>query len=434
MPDVHPRVFLSYSHSDHDTVAGIKQLLTGSGVRVQWDREFRHGEKWSDQMLDGLVEADCIVVCWSKAATKSDIIKNEFFAGYLHKKFVGIALEPHIKYPGISGDPHHEAYFEWNDGNRAERLAGLVASIRRVAARRNPRISYKEIANTVRRVNRSDQAAKVSDSLKSGLTVDATGYCYLVAANSYERAEEFARRAGAELIPEHLKELGVISDGNDEGYELEFYTLNWPAGYRSIGEALNTLIEQLADVVPGEVANRSDLQACLGATDTVAPIVYMDLPLYSWRPDDRGVLEAYLAAFEGVQQAPAARRFPILFVAAQYYEDRERMVAREATGILGRLFGGREDIDDVLTELAKGGRRRCTLPTLPKVARQHVDAWYNETNRELRIPDEFREDVRARIHEPYKSGTLEEHYQEVAKCMRDALREVFLGGVRSPAE
>lgn len=432
MPDVHPKVFLSYSHSDHGTVAAIKELLTEREIRVQWDREFRHGEKWTDQMLEGLRESDCIVVCWSKTAVESEIIKNEFFAGYLQQKFVGIALEPHIEYPGISGDPHHEAYYEWNDSNRAERLAALVASIRRVAARRNPRVSNEDIANAVRRVDRSEQAQKVAETLSAGLTVDAGGFCFLVAANNYERAEEFARRAGAELIPEHLKRLGIISDGNDEGYEIEFYALGWPSGYRSTDEALSAIFKGLADIIPGETEDRADLGDCVRATGTIAPIVFLEMPLQNWAPGNRDVLEALIAAFENVRQDPAIRRYPILFVAAQYYEDRERRVRLEGSGFLGGLFGKREDIDVLLQAVASGGSRRSALPTLPMVARQHVDAWYQETHRVLQIPEEFREDVRHRIHEPYLTRrSSEEHYQEIAHCMRKALREVFLGGARN---
>ena len=63
VPDIHPNVFLSYSHADkvndkHKTeVEEIRQLLTSHGIVIKWDEDFRIGKPWELEMKLNLKES-----------------------------------------------------------------------------------------------------------------------------------------------------------------------------------------------------------------------------------------------------------------------------------------------------------------------------------------------------------------------------------------
>ena len=249
----------------------------------------------------------------------------------------------------------------------------------------------------------------------------------MFSANRYERPKEFAKRAGAELLPEQLKQKGIISEDNDESYELELYEMEWPEGYRNVNEAVQSMVQALADEVPGEVTNTDDLEACIRATERLAPIFYLELQLRTWQPSDKNVLSEIIERFRKVRLAPANPKYFLLFVVAKYYNDSERMVEPDHRGFFQRLMRPRIDIDEILANLVEEGAPYGLLAPLEKIERHHVDVWFNKTRKTIDIPEEYEEDIINKMHQPFlEHDSDKEHYQVVAPCMRDALKAVFL--------
>lgn len=428
MDKVQPRVFLSYSHRDITTVEVIKKLLTDNQIRVQWDNGFDVGDNWTPQLIRDLKDADCVLVCWSHTSAQSRMVQDEFFASFYDDKFIGIALQDKIKYPGIADQPHHERYFEWTAANREERLNHLLKSIRDKAARRNPPVSHKQIRNFVRRVNRRPQAMAIKSTLNEAMSADHPHLIWLFAAHRYEQPGEFATRAANELLPQFLKTKGIISDANDQSYEKDLYTLKWPEGYRDTPEALDVMIRELAGKVPGDVDDNSDLAACIQATDSIAPILYLELPLDRWRPTDIDVLREFLKRVSAIRFQAAQQKYLSVFVAAKYYSEKERQVELPAQGLLARFRPRRQDIDEVFNSLAGEDESRDPLPTLGMIKPRHVDDWKDKIAEENEIPEEHENYFVKEIHKPFlDKDSEEEHYQTIADNLQKALVTVFLG-------
>lgn len=422
-----PNVFLSYSHLDRESVNVIRQILVDNGITIKWDHEFTLGERWENQMQSNLKEADCVVIIWSNNSVKSDVVKHEFTIADWEGKQIGIALEPGIDFAALAGSPHHERYYEWDDDNRDKRIKAVVDRIKEIASASKPKVSIDQILSMVRRVDRRPQAQIVLETLQKRLDAKQPACIWLVSANRFEIAEEFVRRAANQLIPQQLKRRGVISESNDESYELELYKLDWPEGYRDVDEALRVLTEQLHTLVIGD-GEPAGLGACLAATTSISPTIHLELPLDSWVATDRAVLEELMSAFGNIGFDPANPKYPTLFIAAEYDSDDDRLVARPGGGLMGRLFGNKDNIDDVFASLAQADCSSQNLPPLEKISRRHMDAWFDEVDRELKVPEEQKNFFRKKINEPYtRNNSQAEHYQVLAEPMQKALQRVFQG-------
>lgn len=71
------QIFVSYANEDRDRVQGLVQVLEASGLSVFWDREIPPGQSWRDVLDRELVEAQRIVVVWSKHSIESRWVCEE---------------------------------------------------------------------------------------------------------------------------------------------------------------------------------------------------------------------------------------------------------------------------------------------------------------------------------------------------------------------
>jgi hypothetical protein len=79
-------VFVSHSSRDKHNVAVIARVLENAGIRAWVDQEaIRGGDKFPQRIHDAIVEADCLILLWSEAASLSDWVGKE----------IGIALSAH---------------------------------------------------------------------------------------------------------------------------------------------------------------------------------------------------------------------------------------------------------------------------------------------------------------------------------------------------
>ncbi|MGI9516542.1 MAG: toll/interleukin-1 receptor domain-containing protein, partial [Pirellulaceae bacterium] len=72
-----PRVFISYGRADYESAKRVRKALVAAGHNVWWDDELLAAGKWSDQIEKALVNADAVVVLWSKNAEDSDWVRHE---------------------------------------------------------------------------------------------------------------------------------------------------------------------------------------------------------------------------------------------------------------------------------------------------------------------------------------------------------------------
>lgn len=66
------KIFLSHCHEDKETVHRLEAALEGLGFEVWLDDKLRAGEKYAERIKQAILDADCVVVCWSKHALESN--------------------------------------------------------------------------------------------------------------------------------------------------------------------------------------------------------------------------------------------------------------------------------------------------------------------------------------------------------------------------
>jgi hypothetical protein len=429
MTDHKPRVFLSYSHSDHLTVQSIRKILIANGIDIKWDRNFRLADEWTAQLLKELRQAECVLVCWSHESAKSRMVQDEFFGSYLTNKFIGLALQRDIEYPGIADRPNHEAYYEWNDDNREERIANLVAEIKSKANKVNPRVSRKRIGNFVRRIDRKPQKTAVHSAVMDHMSARSPGFVALAASNRFERPDEFAIRVATQLLPVFLKEKSILSDGNDENYEDQVAKIKWPVRYRNPEEAIDCIVREMAAQIPGaDPEFTNSVESCIRSAERIASVIYIVLPLHPWDPRNVEVIQNLISEFGKVRFDPARPKYFATLIAAQFDRESECQVVQSSNGFFRNLFRAREDIDEVFTALATKDNCGEFFPRFRKINRADMDEWYEKAEKELKIPEDQKNAVLNEINMPFSSNnSQEEHYQVMADPMQKALVKVFHG-------
>ena len=73
----YPDVFISYSRKDRSRVEPIYKKLKGLKLEVWWDRKLQTGNSFRNVIQDYLNAASVVLVCWSKAAIKSQWVIDE---------------------------------------------------------------------------------------------------------------------------------------------------------------------------------------------------------------------------------------------------------------------------------------------------------------------------------------------------------------------
>ncbi len=170
-----------------------------------------------------------------------------------------------------------------------------------------------------------------------------------------------------------------------------------------------------------------EFDACIQATSSIAPTIYIELPLANWQDSDVSVVKSLLGKFAEFRFHHDRPKYCVIFIVAKFEQESECRVADRSAGIFKRFLGGRKDIDDVLKTLVANTTRSELLPKLSKISRRHVEVWHDECNEEFGIPEDRDNYFREMIYEPYReSDSQEEHYQYVARPLQEALEETYL--------
>lgn len=72
-----PRVFISYSHKDADTVSWLEPALQAHGIHVWVDQNSNIGSSISKSVRDEIARADRVLVCLSRNSIRSDWVSQE---------------------------------------------------------------------------------------------------------------------------------------------------------------------------------------------------------------------------------------------------------------------------------------------------------------------------------------------------------------------
>lgn len=72
-----PRVFISYSHKDRDTVSKIMESLRAKNVTAWSEASLKPGDRWEEELEKNLRESDVYVLIVSREALGSDFFMFE---------------------------------------------------------------------------------------------------------------------------------------------------------------------------------------------------------------------------------------------------------------------------------------------------------------------------------------------------------------------
>jgi hemoglobin-like flavoprotein len=158
-------VFISYAHSDAKSAAtSAKEALEHQNLNVWMDDALRGGERFRGAINEALEQARCVVVLWSRGATKSAFVEGESAQAARRGTLLPFLLEEGIEdsvpleQQGISGVP---LYFD-GEAFSAVQLEKLVAEVKRKLSEPRP----TGLAEVVR-----DLRQKLQEKLKDRYTL-----------------------------------------------------------------------------------------------------------------------------------------------------------------------------------------------------------------------------------------------------------------------
>lgn len=122
------QVFLSYARDDRETVVRLEKALERTGYQALWDRELGGGLEWTRELERHLVNADCIVVVWSKDSVASDWVLQEARAACERGVCVPIMIDS-TPPPSPFETIHAIDFMRWNGDPGAAEFELLVDAI-----------------------------------------------------------------------------------------------------------------------------------------------------------------------------------------------------------------------------------------------------------------------------------------------------------------
>lgn len=95
-PPIPDRVFVSYSRKNSAFALRLVSELSGSGLRVWFDRaKIRGGEEWWRSIEQGIALADFVILCLSPDSARSEVAQREIITARAKEKLiVPVMLEP----------------------------------------------------------------------------------------------------------------------------------------------------------------------------------------------------------------------------------------------------------------------------------------------------------------------------------------------------
>ncbi len=127
MSESRGHIFISYAREDRGRVAILAQLLAAEGWAIWWDRDHLPAGQQIGQVIEqAILDASCVLVCWSNAAIGSPWVRDEADEAIDQNKLVPVRLDA-VKPPmglrsfncldlsGWNNQATHEAYRRLKD-------------------------------------------------------------------------------------------------------------------------------------------------------------------------------------------------------------------------------------------------------------------------------------------------------------------------------
>ncbi len=121
-------VFLSYKRESRTQVENIAGILRDLGLNVWFDTSLRAGEPWPSRILEVAEAANCIVVCWTQAASTSEWVQRELDVAVRRGVLVLARLDRH-PLPGALESVHCADLADWNDELSNQDLRQLILGV-----------------------------------------------------------------------------------------------------------------------------------------------------------------------------------------------------------------------------------------------------------------------------------------------------------------
>lgn len=87
------RVFLSYDRDDSAKARTLAEALESAGHAVWWDSHIKGGTEYSKEIEQALIDAEAVVVLWSRYAINSPWVRDEAAAGRDRGRLVPVRLD-----------------------------------------------------------------------------------------------------------------------------------------------------------------------------------------------------------------------------------------------------------------------------------------------------------------------------------------------------
>jgi hypothetical protein len=211
-------IFLSYASEDRIKAGALAQVFEELGWSVWWDRNLTPGSDWEPAILDGVADARCVVVIWSRDSVRKEWVVREAKVGLDRGVLVPVLLQPsHLPNP----TPQVQAVelSVWNGGKTADLRPLLQAIAAKLGRGSIP---------TLEDAGPRDRLARYSDQLSRTEVAQAVlAYCVLSVVHRRLRVqghrfseEEFE---GLQSAYDRLKR--VLSTSDHEVGELDLHNL-----------------------------------------------------------------------------------------------------------------------------------------------------------------------------------------------------------------
>ena len=94
MTNTNGHIFISYASADRDRVENLASLFQAEGWAVWWDRDnIPAGQQFHRAIDQAILDAACVLVCWSEAAINSDWVLEEANEAKDQKKLLPVNFE-----------------------------------------------------------------------------------------------------------------------------------------------------------------------------------------------------------------------------------------------------------------------------------------------------------------------------------------------------
>lgn len=124
-------IFISYKREESSFALALRQALRAENIKIWWDNDLQTGQKWSEELDKALLEADTIVVIWSKLSVNSDWVRHEASIGKIRSVLTHVKIDE-VEIPGPFNSIQAVDLSKWDQNEKHAEFQKLITSIKRI--------------------------------------------------------------------------------------------------------------------------------------------------------------------------------------------------------------------------------------------------------------------------------------------------------------